>query len=155
MGRITWASRSFSASTMAAAMLEPDADTFAAFWARLFPFCSYGAGIAPEARRDPWKRWTGTIRSSLTWGSRSSPRFAWAFSRLILSAWRYNRGYDENCKQKCLIFKSYIEFCGNWPEPMQKNRVLNCLVTEQLEKFQDTYMQMCIQANPSNRGTQQ
>lgn len=75
-------------------MLEPDDDTRAAFRARLFfpplflsdPFCSYGEGTGPDARRDPWKRATGTIRSSLTWGSRSSPRFAWAFSRFILSA---------------------------------------------------------------------
>jgi len=55
-------------------------------------------------RRDPWKRWTGTIRSSRTWGSRSSPRFAWAFSRLILSAWRCNRGIRlQNCKWRSLI----------------------------------------------------
>jgi hypothetical protein len=71
-------------------MLEPDDDTLGAFRAWLFlslrdPFCSYGEGTAPDARRDPRKFATGTIRSSLTWGSRSSPRFAWAFSRFILS----------------------------------------------------------------------
>ena len=129
MGKITCASRSFSASTMAAAMLEPGVDTLAAFRARLFlsllslwdPFCSYGAGTAPEARRDPWKRWTGTIRSSRTRGSRSSPRFAWAFSRLILSAWRCNRGIRlQNCKWRSLILAKKKKF-DNWPELMQES----------------------------------
>lgn len=92
---------------MAAPIVAPPAETRATFGGGLWiplpldaldcpdPTCWYGEGTGADARREPRKRATGTRSSGLTWGSASSPLLACAFSRLIRSAWRWIREWED------------------------------------------------------------